>query len=334
MTLTKRKLTTLASILLVAFIAIAVITVDFFIDIERNNVEWQDRKMVSVGNFGSVDAVDITPLVNWSSRNDALSTEAGVSYLIRTVDQTILFDAGFNRDEDRVSPLGRNIEALGIDPREIGTVFLSHLHRDHMGGASAESARRIEPGIDGFSLGGRRVFSPESLDMPDSAVTELVLPSAIGPGLATTGPIGRRLFIGQVNEQALVINVKRKGLVVIVGCGHQTVDKLVTRIHESFAQPIYAIVGDLHFPVPEGRLKIFGVDVQRRLASGDGPHAPMTMEDANSFLAWARQSGIRFVLGGHDTSDELLRRLTNDAAIEGQIAWVGETVSFGEGSPQ
>ena len=108
----------------------------------------------------------------------------------------------------------------------------------------------------------------------------------------------------------------------------------MTRIHESFAQPIYAIVGDLHFPVPEGRLKIFGVDVQRRLASGDGPHAPMTMEDANSFLAWARQSGIRFVLGGHDTSDELLRRLTNDAAIEGQIAWVGETVSFGEGSPQ
>lgn len=122
--MTKRKLTTLASILLVAFIAIAVITVDFFIDIERNNVEWQDRKMVSVGNFGSVDAVDITPLVNWSSRNDALSTEAGVSYLIRTVDQTILFDAGFNRDEDSVSPLGRNIEALGID--ENGGAKLDH----------------------------------------------------------------------------------------------------------------------------------------------------------------------------------------------------------------
>lgn len=40
---------------------------------------------------------------------------------------------------------------------------------------------------------------------------------------------------GGIAEQALVLNVEGKGLVAIVGCGHQTVPKLLQRLQDAFA---------------------------------------------------------------------------------------------------
>ena len=122
----------------------------------------------------------------------------------------------------------------------------------------------------------------------------------------------------------MVINLEGRGLVVVVGCGHQTVKKLVKRIEETFDQPIYAMVGDFHFPVPKGRLSFFGVDAQRYLASGDGPLAPVGWREVDAFANWASANDVQLVLGGHDTSDDVLNALAARPDITFMPLRVGE----------
>lgn len=82
------------------------------------------------------------------------------------------------------------------------------------------------------------------------------------------------------------MNVEGKGIVLIVGCGHQTIPKLLKRYDDVFDEPLYGIVGGLHFPVPEGRLKLLGLDVQRRLASGEGIFSPISPTANALRLEW------------------------------------------------
>ena len=113
--------------------------------------------------------------------------------------------------------------------------------------------------------------------------------------------------MGRIEEQSLVINVEAKGLVFIVGCGHQTVPKILTRAQQIFNEDIYGLVGDLHYPIPEGRLSLLGINLQKYLASGEGPHNPISFETMNEELNMLQELGLRFIaLGGHDTSDEAI----------------------------
>ena len=55
--------------------------------------------------------------------------------LFRWGGELVLVDAGIGSIvEDPSGLLGKRISALGIQPNEIGTVLLSHLHVDHVGG--------------------------------------------------------------------------------------------------------------------------------------------------------------------------------------------------------
>ncbi len=61
----------------------------------------------------------------------------------------------------------------------------------------------------------------------------------LAPGIATTGPIARQLFLlGWTPEQALIVNVAGKGIVVIVGCGHQALTRLISRVRSLTDEPI------------------------------------------------------------------------------------------------
>lgn len=66
------------------------------------------------------------------------------------------------------------------------------------------------------------------------------------------------------------------------------------------------MIGDVHYPHPEGRLWMYGIDVQRRLASGEGVWTPLGIEQISAELrAFAGQ--LQFLaLGSHDTSDTVL----------------------------
>ncbi len=291
-------------------VAIAFLFARFHMGAREVEADWSNRNITSIAFDRTVSSVSITPLVNWDATDDRFATEPGVSLLIEADGSRILFDAGFNRDGDALSPLERNAKLLGVDLRDLDAVFLSHRHRDHMGGVQAERDGRMALAFvaDGDHA---PVISPAALPAEARPVTRVFQPTVIAPGVATTGPIARQLFMGRIDEQALIVNLEGRGLVVIVGCGHQTAEKLVERIEETFEEPIYAVVGDLHFPVPRGRLSLFGMDAQRLFASGDGPFDAVGWKDVHAFSDWAGVNGIRLVLGGHDTSDEVLDILAN-----------------------
>lgn len=290
--------------------------------------DWVAAPAGQIRFSGSVKRIAITPLANWRTSGPQFIGEPGVSYLIETDRGRILFDVGFNQDGADPSPVEHNMRQLGVTLDRLDAIFISHLHRDHVGGEVRERQRSFAIGAQQAPLGAKRVFAPVQMSYPGSRVEMTNHPHELLPGFATTGAIARQLAIGRIEEQALVLNLQGRGLVVIVGCGHQTLPRLLERIHATFRTPIYAIVGDLHYPIAQGRLFIAGIDVQRRLASGAGVLTPITAEAVSDEIRMLRSQVQRVVLGGHDTGDEAIERFRDVFGADFDEARVGETVEF------
>ena len=80
-----------------------------------------------------------------------------------------------------------------------------------------------------------------------------VVPTAaarvIGPGVAVLPPLPAVVFLGPVREQAMVVNVRGFGLVVLTGCGHPPIERILGVTEQVLDVPIRAVVGGLHLPV-------------------------------------------------------------------------------------
>ena len=206
------------------------------------------------------------------------------SYLIRTDTQTILFDVGHNQNQTSPSVLQHNMQELGIALDDIDTIFLSHNHLDHVGGLQWSRMQSFSLGNRQIDLGDVQVYSPTPMTYPGLVLRHTPEPQILARGIATTGTIAQRLFIGAIEEQALAINVEGKGVVLIVGCGHQTIPKILQRAKAVFSEPVYGLIGDLHYPVPQGRFTLLGIDVQRTLASGEGEFIRIWPAERNPVL--------------------------------------------------
>jgi 7,8-dihydropterin-6-yl-methyl-4-(beta-D-ribofuranosyl)aminobenzene 5'-phosphate synthase len=213
-----------------------------------------------------------------------LLAEHGLSCLVRVFsgkkEHTILLDAGLSRD-----CLFPNARQLGISLAEVEAVVLSHGHYDHFGGLEEVfcSAPRQVPLVlhpDAFLR--RRLKHPARglVDLPqlDAAalkksgadIRQQKGPSTLADGhLLVTGELermthfekglpGMEAFRGDrwtadpiSDDQALVIHVQGKGLVVISGCAHagiiNTVEyaKKITGINH-----FHAVMGGFHLSGP------------------------------------------------------------------------------------
>jgi 7,8-dihydropterin-6-yl-methyl-4-(beta-D-ribofuranosyl)aminobenzene 5'-phosphate synthase len=158
----------------------------------------------------------------------------GFSCLIILPEYRMLFDTGGDP-----SILLENMDEMGIDPEDIETVVLSHIHGDHVGGLSGFLSHKDRPVT---------VYLPESF--PDNTKEQIALmgagikevggPLMIHPGVCTTGELG-----GTIKEQSLVLQT-RKGLVVITGCAHPGIVEIVDFARSHFKEKVYLLIGGFH----------------------------------------------------------------------------------------
>ena len=164
--------------------------------------------------------ISIVTLYDNYQFNPQLKTGWGFSCLIEIREnektQRILFDTGADSET-----LFFNMEKMGILPKEIDFVFISHLHQDHIGGLS--EILKIKPDL--------KVYKPENFSGPQEIIK----------GVWTTGPLGT--FI---KEQSLILNSKR-GLIIITGCAHPGILNILKKTKEMFPnEELYLVLGGFH----------------------------------------------------------------------------------------
>jgi 7,8-dihydropterin-6-yl-methyl-4-(beta-D-ribofuranosyl)aminobenzene 5'-phosphate synthase len=162
----------------------------------------------------------------------SLACEWGFGAWIEHGEHTFLFDTG--GDGTR---LMRNMEKLGLDPQRVETVILSHEHSDHTGGLLALLNTGVEPTV--YLL---KPFpaSFKKLLRRLTTVVEVQGPQEIFPGVYTTGDVG-----GFPAEQALVVETP-EGAVVVTGCAHPGIVRIVRQAHRMVAGEIALVVGGFH----------------------------------------------------------------------------------------
>lgn len=279
--------------------------------------------VVRPAGIGSTRTLEILPLVEWATARPDLIGEAGVSYLVRTDGSTILFDVGGNLKGTEPSPLEANMQRLGVRLQEIDTIVISHLHMDHVGGMQFSSRGSFSLGLRQVDLGTRKVVVPVPMNYPGLETVVARQPTILAPGVVTLGPITGRIALGPVDEQALAIRVQDRGVVLVVGCGHQGLDKLLARTAQLFDEPLYGVIGGLHYPVPRGRMISGGQDLQRWATYGTGP-GPTADDVQREIDALAARRPHWVALSPHDSSDEMIEAFRRSFGARYHDLRVGE----------
>lgn len=305
----------------------------FIMGRRRAEQVWASSHYPKIQDLGTVQRLSVLPLIDWYTENDELAGEPGVSYLIRADDTTILFDVGLNVGQQHPSNLLRNMETLGISWDDVDAMVISHPHVDHLGGMQHVQEGTFAPSSGFVDLHNMPAYVPADLDNPQTTPTVVADPTVLLPGVASMGPIPRQLFfLGWTPEQSLAIHVEGKGIVLIIGCGHPTLQRIVERAEMLFDEPIYGIIGGLHYPVTASRAERFGLPAQMFLGTGKWPWDPINKDDVNEAITClhARQPGL-VSLSPHDSCDwslDAFRQAFGDAY---QDLLVGQEISVTSG---
>ncbi len=224
------------------------------------------------------------PQFEGGTTTPGLRAEHGFSALVTVrrgdVRTTLLFDTGISPDGMVV-----NAERLGVDLGEIQGVVLSHGHFDHAGGLAGLARRRslpmavhplvwtrrrlAPPGADPVEL---PTLSRRALEGEGFSVIERRRPSLLVDGcVLITGEIDRTTDFERgmppphqawdgaawrhdplvLDDQALVIDVRGRGLVVLTGCGHGgAVNTVRHALRLTGAERLHALLGGLHLSGP------------------------------------------------------------------------------------
>jgi len=162
-----------------------------------------------------------------------LKADWGFSCLIRGLEKSVLFDTGTNG-----KILLSNMEKLGIHPGEIDTVFLSHEHKDHTGGLEAllNLNSSVEVWLPNFFSSSFK----NKIKNKGSTVREVTNFQEICEGAYTSG-----IIEGWIKEQSLILNTG-KGLILITGCAHPRIVKIIDRVKKLLKKNIHMVFGGFH----------------------------------------------------------------------------------------
>ena len=190
---------------------------------------------VPAGDMDKIEQnrLEIHVVFNNMPSKAGLNTAWGFACLIEGLDKTVLFDTGGNGDI-----LLTNMRHLGLDPKSVDVVVLSHSHGDHTGGLHALLTRN--PDVT--------VYMPESFPAAfqhevkrlGAAVETISKPQRLFESAYSTGEMG-----GATREQALIVDTPR-GLIVITGCAHPNVADMAERAKTYLGKNIYLLMGGFH----------------------------------------------------------------------------------------
>jgi len=235
----------------------------------------------------NTDVVTRPPLAKGGDiPSDALLAEHGLSLLVTVFEgedsHKILFDTGYGQ-----TGVPHNLTQLEVDLGEIEALVLSHGHMDHTG-SLYEVLDRIEKPIplvthpDAFLSpryfgldDGRKLLFPQPLTRTklkerDVELMENRAPTLIAENMIlVTGEVKRVTTFekglpnalvekdGKLendpisDDQALVIHLKKKGLVVISGCSHAGIINTALYAREiAETETIHAVLGGFHLSGP------------------------------------------------------------------------------------
>lgn len=277
-------------------------TISFLRTRRRVDREHKEVRGEPIIDLGSVSRLSVLPLVEHYAAREDLASEPGVSYLIKADGHTWLFDTGLNARREHPSPLLRNMAALGVSLAQVDAVFISHLHLDHVGGVAEMRMGTFSLSAGPVELPAIPAHVPAAIRHPQARVEVVTSPCKLAEGMASTGPLMRAIWMmGPIAEQALLINVEGKGVVMIVGCGHPTLARLVGRARAVTGLPLYGVIGGLHFPVTASRV---GRGGQTIIGNGKLPWQRITRREAREAAAYLASLDLGLVaLSGHDSCD-------------------------------
>ena len=312
----------LLGILIVIGAAVAALMVRFRRNQQQAAKAWDSFKPERL-DLQPVERLTITPLVDARTAGEELAGEAGVSYLVEAGDTRVLFDLGYNAGKESPSPLQRNAKALGVDLDTVDAAVISHRHLDHVGGLTAQMAHSFVLPSEKLMAQGVPIYVPEPLEHPAADVRVVDGPQLIATGVATIGPISRALFVmGWTPEQALAVNLAGKGIVLVVGCGHQGVRQIVERAESLFDEPLYGLVGGLHFPITSSA-------VQRIAGADRPPWKPLSKDDVLEAIRYLQSKGLkRMALSPHDSCDWALDAFHEAWGSAFDVVTVGQQIHF------
>jgi 7,8-dihydropterin-6-yl-methyl-4-(beta-D-ribofuranosyl)aminobenzene 5'-phosphate synthase len=199
--------------------------------------------------------VKLTVVYDNNPIQKGLQTDWGFSCLIEIKNNMILFDTGENG-----KILLDNMEKLGIDPKSIDTVVLSHFHHDHSGGLKDFLQTNSEV----------KVYYPQSFpqELIDVIINSGAEPVSVSnsieilPDVYSLGEID-----GIIPEQSVALR-SSEGIVIITGCAHPGILNILQKAKNKFPEEvIYLALGGFHLhrlnaiEINEVIQKIFNMEI-------------------------------------------------------------------------
>ena len=268
------------------------------------------------------NTAQITVLYDAFGKTSTMKKDWGFSALIEYGGKRILFDTGNNADI-----FAHNVEAKGIDLKQLDFAVVSHRHGDHTSGLNY--LLKVNPtvkiyvpqenfGVFGAALPGTFYKRIESLpaDMryfdgkpqetlhfgspwPEANFTWITKTTEVAPGLhliLLNGTWGVDL---EVKEISLAIDTP-DGIVLIVGCSHSTIEKIAEAAKSTINKPIHLVLGGTHL-LPAQDNQISSIAVSLRDNWNVRYLAPAHCTGEPAFAILKETFGDRYIYGGLGT---------------------------------
>jgi 7,8-dihydropterin-6-yl-methyl-4-(beta-D-ribofuranosyl)aminobenzene 5'-phosphate synthase len=262
---------------------------------------------------------------------DTLLAEHGLCLLVRVQcdaeKHTILFDTGYNN-----MGVLHNMRKLAVDPNEMEAIVLSHAHMDHTGSLYRILEKISDPiplvihpdaflyprfieEKDGTRRRMPRTLVREKLSKGKGEILESKNPTPIlDETILVTGEVERTTAFEKgmpnalierdgilqhdpvTDDQALVMNLKEKGLVVIAGCSHTGIVNTVRYAKKlTGVEKIHAVLGGFHLSGPFYE-KILGETIDQLKALSPAVVVPMHCTGRKAMEQFSRAFPLSFEL--------------------------------------